>query len=254
MARGPVKAVEDQVEDVGKLPVSVPAGPLDVLPGVLGQVRVRGGVLPLERRGQVGQVAGRDRVPDLPQCEADQVAVEGVVPVVRQPGGEAGLAFAVQIAKALGAEVTGVCSTRNVDLVRSIGADRVIDYTREDFTASDQRYDMMLDIAGNRSWSECRRVLKPQATAVVIGGPKTNRLVGPLGHLIRQRLAAIPSSQSVTSFIATLNQADLVALQELLESGKVTPVIDRSYKLGEAADALRYVGEGHARGKVVLTV
>lgn len=162
--------------------------------------------------------------------------------------------FAVQIAKALGAEVTGVCSTRNVDLVRSIGADRVIDYTREDLTRSDQRCDLLLDIAGSRSWSDCRRVLKPRATVVIAGGPKTNRLIGPLGQVVRQLLAGMLSSQRVTFFIATPNRADLVALQELLESGKVTPVIDRSYKLSEATEALRYMGDGHARGKVVLTV
>jgi NADPH:quinone reductase-like Zn-dependent oxidoreductase len=162
--------------------------------------------------------------------------------------------FAVQIAKALGAEVTGVCSTRNVEIVRSVGADHVIDYTQEDFTRTGQRYDLLLDIAGNRSWSECKRVLTPNATLVVVGGPKANRWIGPLGGLAKLRLAALRSSQKVTFFLASITKADLLVLQELLEAGTVTPVIDRRYGLGEVADAFRYLGEGHAQGKVVVTV
>jgi NADPH:quinone reductase-like Zn-dependent oxidoreductase len=162
--------------------------------------------------------------------------------------------FAVQVAKALGAEVTGVCSTRNIDLARSLGADHVIDYTHEDFTRSDERYDLMFDIAGGRSWSECRRVLNPQATFVIVGAPKGNRMVGPLSHIVKLRLAALRSSQKVVFFIAKFNKADLVVLRELLEAGQVTPVIDRRYELSETADAFRYLGEGHARGKVVITV
>ena len=162
--------------------------------------------------------------------------------------------FAVQIAKALGAEVTAVCSTRNVDLARSIGADHVVDYTREDFTRSEQRYDLMFDNAGSRSWSECKRVLNPQATVVLVGGQMGNRLLGPLGHVIRMRLAATLSSRKAVFFIAKVNSADMEVLRELLEAEKVTPVIDRRYELSEVADAFRYVGEGHARGKVVITV
>jgi NADPH:quinone reductase-like Zn-dependent oxidoreductase len=162
--------------------------------------------------------------------------------------------FAVQIAKSLGAEVTGVCSTRNVDLVRSLGADHVIDYTRDDFTRSDQRYDVLLDIAGSRSWSEYRRVLDPQATLVVVGAPKGSRLMGPLSHIVKVRLAALRSSQKVVFFIAKLNKPDMEVLRELLESGKVKPVIDRRYELSEIADAFRYLGEGHCRAKVVITV
>jgi NADPH:quinone reductase-like Zn-dependent oxidoreductase len=162
--------------------------------------------------------------------------------------------FAVQIAKALGAEVTGVCSTRNVDLVRSLGADHVIDYTKEDFTRSDQRYDLMLDIAGSKSWSECRRVLNLQAILVIVGGPKTNRLIGPVSHLVKVRLAALRSSQKVVFFLAKINKADMVVLRGLLEAGDVTPVIDRRYELSEIADALRYLGEGHAQAKIVVTV
>ena len=162
--------------------------------------------------------------------------------------------FAVQIAKAFGAEVTGVCSTRNVDLVRSLGADHVIDYTHEDFTRSDRRYDLMLDVAGSRPWSACRRVLNPQATLVIVGAPKGNRLLGPLSRIVKVRLAALPSSQKAVFFIAKFNKPDLAVLRELLEAGKVTPVIDRRYELSDCAAAFRYLGEGHARGKIVITV
>jgi NADPH:quinone reductase-like Zn-dependent oxidoreductase len=162
--------------------------------------------------------------------------------------------FAVQIAKALGAEVTAVCSTGNVELQRSIGADHVVDYTREDFTRSDRRYDLMIDVAGSRSWRECRRVLEPDATIVLIGGPKTNRVLGPLTHMMMVKIGAAARSQKAVFFIAKLNGPDLAALGELLESGKVTPVIDRRYELGEIRDAFRHLGEGHARGKIVVTL
>jgi len=162
--------------------------------------------------------------------------------------------FAVQIAKALGAEVTGVCSTRNVEIARSLGADHVIDYTREDFTRSDRRYDLLLDIAGSRSWSECKRVLNPKATLVIVGAPKGNRSLGPLGQIAKVRLASIPSSQRAVFFVAKFNMPDMVVLRDLLESGKVKPVIDKGYELNEIADAFRYLGEGHAQGKIVVTV
>ncbi len=162
--------------------------------------------------------------------------------------------FAVQIAKALGAEVTGVCSTRNVDLVRSLGADHVIDYAHEDFTRSDRRYDVMFDVAGSRSWSECRRVLEPHAILVIVGAPKGNRLIGPLSHIVKVRLAALRGSQKAVFLIAKFNKADMVVLRELLEAEKMTPVIDRRYELSEIADALRYMGGGHAQGKIVITV
>ncbi len=162
--------------------------------------------------------------------------------------------FAVQIAKALGAEVTGVCSTGNVELVRSLGADHVIDYTREDFTRSGRRYDLLLDVAGTRSWSEYKRVLTPRARHVIVGAPKGTRLLGPLTHMAKLRLASVGSSRKVAVFIAKLNRADLEVLRELLEAGKVTPVVDRRFELGETADAFRYLGEGHARGKIVVTM
>ena len=162
--------------------------------------------------------------------------------------------FAVQIAKALGAEVTGVCSTGNVDLVRSIGADHVIDYTREDFTRTDRRYDLLLDVAGSRPWSACRRVLNPQATLVIVGAPKGNRLVGPLSHIVKVKLAAFRSSQKVVFFIAKFDKTDMAVLADLLAARTVVPVIDRRYELAETADAFRYLGDGHARGKIVLAV
>jgi len=162
--------------------------------------------------------------------------------------------FAVQIAKALGAEVTGVCSTGNVDLVRSIGADHVIDYTREDFTLTDRRYDLLLDVAGSRPWSACRRVLNPQATLVIVGAPKGNRLVGPLSHIVKVKLAAFRSSQKVVFFIAKFDKTDMAVLADLLAARTVVPVIDRRYELAETADAFRYLGDGHARGKIVLAV
>ena len=161
--------------------------------------------------------------------------------------------FAVQIAKALGAEVTGVCSTRNVDLVRSLGADHVIDYTKEDFTLGDRRYDLMLDNAGSRSWSETKRVLNPKATLVIVGAPKGSGFIGPLSHIVKVRLAAIRSSRNVMFFIAKLNRADMMVMREFLESGKVVPVVDKRYEMSEIAAAFRYLGEGHAQGKVVLT-
>jgi NADPH:quinone reductase-like Zn-dependent oxidoreductase len=161
--------------------------------------------------------------------------------------------FAVQIAKALGAEVTGVCSTRNVELVRSLGADHVIDYTQEDFTRSDRRYDLLLDIAGSKSWSELRRVLTPEAKVVIVGAQK-RRVLGPIGHIVRLRLASLRGSQRAVFFIAKTNRADMEILRELLESGKVRPVVDRRYELADTADAFRYLGEGHARGKIVVTV
>jgi len=162
--------------------------------------------------------------------------------------------FAVQIAKALGAEVTGVCSTRNVELVRSLGADHVIDYTQEDFTRSGRRYDLLLDIAGSKSWSACRRVLAPDATLVIVGAHRRNRLLGPIGHIVRLRLASLRGSQKAVFFIAKTNRADMELLRGLLEAGQVKPVVDRRYELSETADAFRYLGEGHARGKVVVTV
>jgi NADPH:quinone reductase-like Zn-dependent oxidoreductase len=161
--------------------------------------------------------------------------------------------FAVQVAKAFGAEVTGVCSTGNVELVRSLGADHVVDYTKEDFTRSDRRYDLIFDVAGSRSWSQLKRVLDPNGTVVLVGGSMANRWLGPIGHVAKVRLATLRGSRKAAFFIAKFNKPDLETLRELLEAGKLTPVVDRQYELNEIADAFRYMGEGHARAKVVVT-
>ena len=161
--------------------------------------------------------------------------------------------FAVQIAKSFGAEVTGVCSTRNVDMVRSIGADQVIDYTRDDFTQSGQRYDLMLDTVGNRSLSECRRALVTRGFYVSVGAPFGD-WIGPLTHIFKILLVSLVVSQKMAPMLAKLGNKDLVFLKELIEAGKVTPIIDRRYKLSEAPEAIRYLEEGHAQGKIVITV
>ncbi|MFL5310520.1 MAG: NAD(P)-dependent alcohol dehydrogenase [Myxococcales bacterium] len=161
--------------------------------------------------------------------------------------------FAVQIAKSLGAEVTGVCSTRNVDMVRSIGADHVVDYTKEDYTNGAQRYDVILDNVGNRSLLENRRVLNPKGKYIIVGGP-SGRWIDPLPRAASALVLSRFVSQDITMFLAELNQPDLDALRDLMQAGKVKPVIDRRYKLSEAPEAIRYVEAGHARGKVVLTV
>jgi NADPH:quinone reductase-like Zn-dependent oxidoreductase len=161
--------------------------------------------------------------------------------------------FAVQLAKSFGAEVTAVCSSRNVDLVRSLGADHVVDYTQEDFTRRGDRHDLMLDIAGSRPFSEFRRVLTPKATAVVVGAPMSNRGLGPLSHVIGTRVTSLGRSQKITFFIAKIEKDDLAFLGTLLEAGTVKSVIDRRYELSQVPDALRYLGEGHARGKIVIT-
>src|ERR1051325_5801936 len=163
--------------------------------------------------------------------------------------------FAVQIAKSFDADVTGVCSGRNVDLVRSLGADRVIDYTKEDFTKSDQHYDVILDNVANHSLSECRRVLKPKGIYVLIGGGGVNEqgFIGALGKALKTMLLSPFVSQKMGMMMADLSQKDLAILGDMMQSGKLKPVIDRTYKLSEVPDAIRYVEEGHARGKVIIT-
>jgi NADPH:quinone reductase-like Zn-dependent oxidoreductase len=161
--------------------------------------------------------------------------------------------FAVQLAKSFGAEVTGVCSTRNLDRVRSLGADRVIDYTREDFTRSGQRYDLIFQVAGTVPPSACRRVLSPAGTLVLCSGEGGSWL-GPIGRILSGVVGSSFSSQKVVMWISQASHDDLVTLKELIEAGTVTPVIDRRYALAEAAEALRYQGEGHTQGKIVITV
>jgi NADPH:quinone reductase-like Zn-dependent oxidoreductase len=161
--------------------------------------------------------------------------------------------FAVQIAKSFGAHVTGVCSTRNVNMVRSIGADQVIDYTKEDFTKSEQRYDVLLDNVGNHSLSACRRVLTPRGRYVMIGGPK-GRWVAPLDRALAAKVYSWFVSQDIGMFMARMGKEDLGVLGDLMQAGKVKPVIDRTYPLSQAAEAIRYLEGGHARGKVVIVV
>ena len=162
--------------------------------------------------------------------------------------------FAVQLAKGFGAKVTAVCSTTKVDLVRSLGADRVVDYTEEDFTELGQRHDLMLDIAGSRSFLACRRVLARDATVVVVGGRMTYRGLGPLPHIVATMLKAKGRSQKLKLFRADINTDDLEFLAELLQGVRLKAVVERTYPLERAADALSYLGEGHAKGKVVLTM
>ena len=163
--------------------------------------------------------------------------------------------FAVQVAKVFGADVTAVCSTGNVEMVRSLGADAVIDYTRDDFTRSGQRYDAMIDIAGSRPWSACRRVLEPNAAYVIVGGPKKNRMLGPFSRTIKVRVGSMRASQKVVSFfLAQLNQPDLEVLSEMLGTGKIKPVVEKCYPLSDVREAFRHLGDGHARGKLVITM
>jgi NADPH:quinone reductase-like Zn-dependent oxidoreductase len=162
--------------------------------------------------------------------------------------------FAVQLAKWLGAEVTAICSTRNVDQARELGADRVIDYAHEDFTRTAGEHDVMLDIAGNRSWRDSKRVLKENGRLVLVGGPKTNQWIGPLGHAIGMRLVSKPGTRDAKFFLAKMNGDDMRSFAELMQAGTVTPVIDRQNPLVDLPDALAYVGAGHARGKVVISV
>jgi NADPH:quinone reductase-like Zn-dependent oxidoreductase len=161
--------------------------------------------------------------------------------------------FAVQLAKAFRAQVTGLCSTSKVDLVRSVGADEVIDYTREEFADGKRRYDLILDIAGNRSLSHLRRALAPQGTLVLVGGEDGGPWFGGMGRNLWALLLAPFVSQKLRGLFATERQEDLQVLRELIEDGKVRPVVDRAFPLAEAPDAIRYLHEGHARGKVVVT-
>jgi NADPH:quinone reductase-like Zn-dependent oxidoreductase len=162
--------------------------------------------------------------------------------------------FAVQIAKAFGARVTGVSSTGKVEMVRSIGADHVIDYTREDFAEGDRRYDLIVDIGGNSSLARLRRALAPKGTLVIAGGEGGGRWLGGTDRQIRAMLLSPFVGQKLGTFVASENHEDLLVLKELIESGKITPVIDKTYPLSEVPEAIRYLAEGHARGKVVISV
>ena len=185
------------------------------------------------------------------QALRDQAGVqEGERVLVNGASGGVGT-MTVQIAKAMGAHVTAVCSTRNVEQTRALGADRVVDYTRDDFTRTNDRYDVVIDVAGNRSWRELRRVFAPGARAVIVGAPSGTPVLGPLGHILATKVA---SRGNARNFVAKFNQPDLQALADMLENGSLEPAIDRTYGLDEAHDALRTFGEGHVRGKLVLTI
>jgi NADPH:quinone reductase-like Zn-dependent oxidoreductase len=162
--------------------------------------------------------------------------------------------FAVQIAKSFGAVVTGVCSTRNVELVSSLGADHVIDYTEGDFIQGGQKYDLIFQLAGTSSPSDCRRMLTSKGTLVLSSGDSDGRWLGPVDRLIKAAALSPFVSQKLGSFLAKANKDDLQSLKELIEADDVTPVIDRAYSLSETPEAIRYLEEGHARGKVVITV
>jgi NADPH:quinone reductase-like Zn-dependent oxidoreductase len=171
--------------------------------------------------------------------------------LINGAGGGVGT-FSVQIAKAFGAEVTAVCGRHNVEMARSIGADRVIDYSSEDFTRTKERYDVVFDNVGNRSLRRLRRVLAPNGTLVFVGGPHF-RFFAPLLRILRGVVVSRFSKQKLLPFLATHSKDDLLVLKELVESGKLTPVIDRTYPLSQAPEAIAYVEKGHARGKVVIT-
>lgn len=162
--------------------------------------------------------------------------------------------YAVQLAKVLGAQVTAVCSTRNVERVRSLGADRVVDYAHEDFTRIGERHDLLLDVAGSRSLGALGRVLTPEGTVVVVGGRMTYRGLGPLPHIGATLVMSKLRRPAVRFFVAKIERDDLAFLGSLLEAGTIRSVIDRTYPLEQAPAALAYLGEGHARGKVVVTV
>lgn len=161
--------------------------------------------------------------------------------------------FAIQIAKALGADVTAVCSTNNVEHARRLGADHVIDYTKEDFTRNGKKYDLLLNVNGGRSWSDYKRILKPDATFVLIGGPKTE-LIGPVSLLVKMKVSMLGASQKFVFFTAQFNRADMQTLKELVESGKVKPFVEKAYPMTRIVDAMTHLGNGHARGKIVVTM
>lgn len=171
--------------------------------------------------------------------------------LINGAGGGVGT-FAVQIAKSFGADVTGVTSTRNMDLVRSLGADKVIDYSQDDFTRKGERYDLILDI-GDRSLSDCRRALVPEGTLVLVGG-SAGRWVDGLARVVTARMLSAFVRQKVAPFLARVTNDNMVALKELVEAGKLSPVIDRTYPLSQTAEAIRYLEEGLVRGKVAITV
>ncbi|MEU6788416.1 NAD(P)-dependent alcohol dehydrogenase [Nonomuraea angiospora] len=173
--------------------------------------------------------------------------------LVNGAGGGVGT-FAVQLAKAYGAEVTGVCGTGNVEMVRSLGADHVVDYTRDDVTRGGRRYDVMIDMAGNHPLSAIRRMLAPKGVLVAVGGPVKGLWVAPFTGPLKLLALSLAGSRRLSPMLARARGDDLDVLREFAETGKITPVIDRTYPLKELPEAVRYLEKGHARGKVVITV
>jgi NADPH:quinone reductase-like Zn-dependent oxidoreductase len=184
--------------------------------------------------------------------DAGKLQPEQKVLIIGAAGGVG--TYAVQLAKAFGAEVTGVCSTSKVELVRAIDADEVIDYTREDFTDGTRQFDLILDSAGRRPLSRLRRALTPQGTLVIVGGEGGDRWLGGFQRQIFAPVRSLYSEQKLVGLVSKERQQDLLTLKDLIEAGKLTPVIDKTYPLSEAPQAIRYLEQGHARGKVVLTV
>ena len=215
-----------------------------------GLLKPKNKILGADVAGQVEAAAVPQGAITVLHCLRDKGQVQpGQKVLVNGASGGVGV-FAVQIAKYYGAEVTGVCSTRNLDLVRSIGADQVIDYTKEDFTRNGQHYDLIIDNVGNRSVSDYKRALSPNGIFVLVGFSMSLLLhftfLGPW--------ISMTGSRKMSALIPKENREDLVLIKELLETGKVVPVIDRSYPLSEVAEAIRYLEEGHAQGKVVITL
>jgi NADPH:quinone reductase-like Zn-dependent oxidoreductase len=173
--------------------------------------------------------------------------------LINGAGGGVGT-FAVQLAKVFGADVTGVCSSAKVELVRSIGADHVVDYTKEDFTKTAQRYDALIDIAGSKPVNACRRILTRHGVLVAVGGPDTGKWLGPLMGPVKLLAVSPVVSQRLLPFLAQQRREDLAVLRQLLEDRKVTPIIDRTYPLSGVPEAIRYLEQGHATGKIVITV
>jgi NADPH:quinone reductase-like Zn-dependent oxidoreductase len=184
--------------------------------------------------------------------DAGKLQPEQKVLIIGAAGGVG--SYAVQLAKAFGAVVTGVCSTSKAELVREIGADEVIDYTREDFTEGTRQFDLILDTAGRRPLGQLRRALTPQGTLVIVGGEGGDRWLGGFQRQIFAPVRALFTEQKMLGLISKERQQDLLTLKDLIEAGKLTPVIDRTYPLREAPQAIRYLEQGHARGKVVLTI
>jgi NADPH:quinone reductase-like Zn-dependent oxidoreductase len=195
----------------------------------------------------ISALAALQAVRDHGQVQAGQKVL-----IVGASGGVG--TFGVQIAKAFGAEVTGVCSTAKVEGVRALGADHVVDYTSDDFADGKHRYDVILDVGGNRRLSHLRRALTPRGRLVIVGGESDGRWLGGIDRQLRALLLSPFVSQKLGTFVASENAVDLIALRELIDSGQLVPAIDRSYPLSEVAAAIRYMLDGHARGKLVVTV